>query len=100
MAYQIKAGSAAQVFHNNPQLVASQKSAFVLGHILAGTGAENSDLGLNILDVIIAGLKIDLRGTIRLARRSLSDGSADCQTRRALTCLIATTSPVTLSIPL
>lgn len=66
MAYQIETGPAAQVFHDNPQLVASQKGTFILGHILAGTGAENSNLGLNILDVIITGLKIDLRGTIRL----------------------------------
>lgn len=84
MAYQIKTGPAAQIFHDNPQLVASQEGALILGHILAGTGTENSDLGLNVLNVIVAGLKIDLRGAIRLIQDSLSDTSANCRARRIL----------------
>lgn len=60
-AYQVEAGSATQIFHDDPELVPAEKRAFILGDVRARTGAENRNLGLDILNVIVAGFKINLR---------------------------------------
>lgn len=83
--------------------MASQERTLVLGHVGAGAGAEDSNLGLNVLNIIIAGLKINLRNTVSLVHRPLCEWNKGYQKRRygtGLTCLMATVSPVILSIPL
>ena len=58
--YQVEAGTATQILHDNPQLVSAQKARLVLGDIAAGACAEHRDLLLDFLDVVFARFEIDL----------------------------------------
>jgi hypothetical protein len=52
----------------------SEERAFVLGYVRASTGAENSNLGLDVLNIIVARFKINLcTHAGRLVERALFD---------------------------
>lgn len=75
--------------------MASQEAAFVLCNEWACTGAEDGDFSLDILDIVVVGLEVNLKTRLVSCRC----GSAVAVPSN-LTCLMATVSPVALSMPL
>jgi hypothetical protein len=77
-AYQVEARSAAQVLHDDPQLVSAQEAGLVLRDIAAGACAEHRDLLLDFLDIVFARLEIDLGGNAESARVQSLNGMQSC----------------------
>jgi hypothetical protein len=73
-----------------------QERPLVLCHEGTGARAQHGDFGLDILDVIVVRFEVDLSPMMLVSSHSASHLLGD----EGLTCLIATVSPVALSIPL
>ena len=63
-AYQVQTGAAAEILHDDPQLVTAEEASLVLGHKGASAWAEDGDLALYLLDVVIARFEVDLGDTL------------------------------------
>lgn len=94
-SYQVQTRSSTEEFHDNPQLMSSKKTSLVLRDEWTGAGGKNRDLLLDFLNIIFAGLEIDLERP-KVVKRTIG------QRKRPVTrtCLIATISPVALSMAL
>lgn len=93
--YQIQTRSSSQILHHNPKLVPLEEACFVLCNKRAGAGGQDRNLLLNLLDIILAGLEIDLRNK-RMSIEVIRYPSDEWMH----TCFTATISPVVLSIAL
>lgn len=51
----------------------SEKRTLILGYVGASASAEDSDFGLNVLNIIVAGFKINLAQMKRLVEGALFD---------------------------